>query len=266
MTCRWLKASNSADSPLESERDPTEQKPMVNDRGLLCAPRYDDPMPSPPHDAPRTIRLRRPATLSVLDEPFVPDGDLGLLDEVENRWQALCERNPRYYDGRLYHVIGVHRNGHGGAVLHVADCAYRFHAVQDQSFDLGVRSLGVKGLIEVRGRFLLGRRAMSVANYRGMWEFAPAGVVEPGHRPEETIIAELAEETGLRASHGPTPVAILFDPVVRCWEIVFRIAVAPASIDGAPATAEYDETAWLGRDDLPTNLSPVARQMVPLLT
>lgn len=217
---------------------------------------------------PRTIRLRRPATLSVQEGVFVPtapDGvDAGMvMDEVDVRWNSLRAGNPAYFDGRLCHVLGVHRNGHGGCVLHVMDCAYRFFAVQSDEFDLGVRPLGVKGVIERDGRLLMGRRSERVAMYRGMWEFAPSGSVEFGRPPYEVISDELDEETGLSLAHEPMAIAVLFDPVLKCWEIVFRLSVAG---DAQPrVTDEYPELAWLTRDELPANLSPIARQIAELL-
>jgi 8-oxo-dGTP pyrophosphatase MutT (NUDIX family) len=212
----------------------------------------------------RTIHLRRPATLSVVEEPFVPQGPAGLLEEIERRWAALRQANPAYFDGRLYHVIGVHRNGYGGAILHVADCAYRFHAVQDDDFDLGVRPLGVKGITMRGGRVLLGRRSMRVARYGGLWEFAPGGVVDPGELPVETVRRELMEEAGLRTNRAPTPIAVIHDPCVRSWEIVFRIALEEEAVDLTP-DGEYDEMTWSEPDDQPGPLTPAAERMVPLL-
>src|SRR5687767_9409352 len=103
---------------------------------------------------PRSIHLRRPAVLSIQEGVFVPPGSPELMNEIERRWSALCSSNPAYYDGRLYHVVGAHRNGHGGATLHVIDCAYRYFAVQDDQFDTGVRPLGLKGLVMRGGRYL----------------------------------------------------------------------------------------------------------------
>jgi 8-oxo-dGTP pyrophosphatase MutT (NUDIX family) len=211
--------------------------------------------------SPRTIKLRRPATLSVMDTPFVPPGHL--LDEVERRWIDLCRRNPAYFDGRLYHVLGVHRNGHGGAVLHVMDCAYRFFAVQDRDFDIGVRPLGLKG-VTIRGsEVLMGRRAMNVAAYAGLWEFAPSGGAEPGKTPGDLIQEELMEETGLSSGAEPIPIAVMHDPVLNCWEIVFRLTAAKAAPQ--PRTAEYSALEWRRADDLPNDLSPIARQISALL-
>lgn len=210
----------------------------------------------------RTIHLRRPPVLQALDQPFVPECDAAMLEEIDRRWEARRAANPALHDGRLTHVIGVHRNGHGGATLHTADCAYRYHAVQDDAFDLGVRPLGVKGIVERDKLFLLGRRAWWVAAYGGMWEFAPGGVVEPGREPADVISAELMEETGLACARS-TPVAIVFDDVLRTWEIAFRLEARGDELDAS--SGEYDALQWFGKGTFPAPLTPVAKQMVGLV-
>jgi 8-oxo-dGTP pyrophosphatase MutT (NUDIX family) len=198
----------------------------------------------------------------MIDQPFVPAGDASVMDEVARRWDELQAANPAYFDGRLCHVIGVHRNGYGGAVVHVADCAYRYFAVQDEDFDLGVRPLGVKGITRrADGRVLVGRRSSSVAGYPGCWEFAPGGVVEPGEDPAGAVVKELAEETGLSCD-APTAVALVFDDVIRCWEAIYRITPAATELH---ASDEYDELAWCEPDDVPDDLTPIARTMIGLL-
>jgi 8-oxo-dGTP pyrophosphatase MutT (NUDIX family) len=209
----------------------------------------------------RLIRLRRPPVLQFADGPFVPDSVR--LEEVEWRWAALCDENPAYFDGRLYHVIGVHRNGYGGAVMHVVDCAYRFHAVQDEAFDLGIRSLGVKGITVRDGRVLMGRRSQHVGACRGQWECAPCGVLEPGREPAAAVRDELREEAGLAAARDPIPIALAYDAVVRTWEIVFT--VVPSDDDPGPRTDEYDELRWCEAHDLPAELSPITRFLLPLI-
>lgn len=212
---------------------------------------------------PRVIHLRRPAVLQMLDAPFVPAGDAALLDEIDVRWERRRAANPALHDGRLTHVIGVQRNGYGGAVLHVADCAYRYHAVQDDQFDLGVRSLGVKAFTRRGDALLLGKRARWVNAYGGMWEFAPGGVVEPGREPVEVIAAELTEETGLHALAPPTALALVFDDVLRCWEMVFTLRASGDDLD--LSSGEYDEARWCASDELPAKLTPIAKQMAGLL-
>ncbi len=212
----------------------------------------------------RVIHLRRPAVLQMQDQLFVPGGDAALFDAIKQRWRERCAANPALHDGRLTHVIGVHRNGYGGAVLHVADCAYRYHAVQDDDFDLGVRSLGVKAFTRRDAEsLLLGKRAHWVNAYGGMWEFAPGGVVEPGREPDDVITAELREETGLRSDAPPMPIALLYDEVLRCWEIVFDVRTSDSAVD--LSSGEYDEIRWCAVGDWPKPMTPIARQMVKLL-
>jgi 8-oxo-dGTP pyrophosphatase MutT (NUDIX family) len=205
------------------------------------------------------IGLRRPPVLSRVDGPFVPDGID--LDEVDARWAAMCARNPAYFDGRVYHVLGVHRNGAGGAAIHVTDCAYRFHAVQDADFDLGVRPLGVSGIVEREGRFLLGKRSNTVGVYQGMWEFAPSGVAEVDRPLAEVLVDELREETGMEPAREPIPIALLEDRVLRTWELIYEFAVA-----GEPTPSpEYDEFVWAGPHELPEPLTPLAVALGPVI-
>ena len=51
-------------------------------------------------------------------------------------------------------------------------------------------------LVDVDGRVLVSERPAG-KQLAGLWEF-PGGKVEPGERPEETLIRELSEELGIR--------------------------------------------------------------------
>lgn len=223
-------------------------------------------------NAARLIRLRRPPVLHVQPEPFVPNVQTQVLEQAEQRWRTLCASNPAYFDGRIWHVLGVHRNGYGGASIHVMECAYRWHAVQKGWRDLGVRSLGVKGLLFHDGRVLMGRRAVGVSAYEGMWEFAPSGVVDGGMQPRQAILEELREEVGLVASADPVAVAILYDEVLDCWEIAYRLR-ATVTDDIRFEPREYDSVRWVDPAALaderageqPGELTPMARQMTALL-
>ena len=224
---------------------------------------------------PRVIRLRRPVVLSVQEGRFVPERGAALLDDIDARWDALCSANPAYHDGAVYHVLGVHRNGHGGASVHVIESSYRFQAVQTPAagsgsgetgdFDVGHRGLGVRGIVRLGGdgKVLLGRRSQHVGRYPGMWEFAPAGGLPLGAEPASALLDELREETGLESSSEPIAVAVMFDDVARTWEIVF--AIAAPSTDVRCATGEYSELAWFGPMELPAELSHMTSMMKALL-
>ena len=189
----------------------------------------------------------------------MPEGSV--LDEVDRRWDALCDSNPAYFDGRAYNVLGVNRNGCGGAVVHIIECAYRFYAVQTEEFDLGVVALGVKGFTMRDNQALMGQRSRNVAVYPDLWEFAPGGVVEPGKSPAEVIVSELSEETGLTTQSEPTPIAIMSDPTARTWELIYLIADLHGE---AQMTPEYAQLRWCARDELPDDLTPIAQSMIRL--
>ena len=207
----------------------------------------------------RCIHLRRPAVLHVQEGLFVPQGIV--MDEVDRRWYALCDSNPAYFDGRAYNVLGVSRNGCGGAVLHIIECAYRFYAVQTEDFDLGVMGLGVKGFTLRGNRALLGRRSENVGMYPDLWEFAPGGVAEPGKSPAEVIVSELSQETSLTTQCEPTPVAIMSDPTARTWELIYLLNDPQGKSQPTP---EYSKLRWCAPDELPDDLSPIAHSMIPL--
>ncbi len=209
----------------------------------------------------RLIPLRRPPVLSVQEEPFVPRGMT--MEEVDRRWKELCARNPAYFDGRIWHVLGVHRNGHGGAAIHVQECAYRFYAIQTDEIDIGTRVLGVKGFTWRDERVLLGLRASFVSCYPGQWEFAPGGAAEVGVDPARTIAEELREETGLAPAREPVVIAVMYDPTARTWEIVYRIEAAAG--ETVSAHGEYTAFDWRSPDNLPEDLTPIARNMTRFL-
>ena len=208
---------------------------------------------------PRCINRRSPAILHVQEGLFVPQGNV--LDEVDRRWDALCDSNPAYFDGRAYHILGVNRNGCGGAVLHIIECAYRFYAVQTEEFDLGVMGLGVKGFTIRGDRALMGRRSQSVGVYPDQWEFAPGGVVEPGKEPVDILADELHQETRLTTSSDPTPIAVLCDPIARTWELIYLLKNPQGE---SQTTPEYSQLRCCARKELPTDLSPIAQTMIPL--
>ncbi len=216
----------------------------------------------------RLIRLRRPPVFNVVPDRWIPQSiDLESVDEA---WAVLSERNPRYHDGDVLHVLGVVSNGHGGAIVHLAPSSYRFHAVRAMGIDTGIRTLGLKGLCVVtRGGeagLIAGRRSDASGSYPGMWEYLPGGGVPPESdgsvRPDLVFKRELEEECGVPSSGEAIPIAMLRDDVVGTWEVVYRCTLA-----SSPTTSpgwEHDELALVTPATLPEPSSDAARAMAEL--
>ncbi|KQO91244.1 NTP pyrophosphohydrolase [Methylobacterium sp. Leaf92] len=118
-------------------------------------------------------------------------------------------------------------------------------------------------LVDADGRVLMAQRPEGKA-LAGLWEF-PGGKVEPGERPEETLIRELAEELGITvkepclapltfASHA-SPDFHLLMPLYICrrWE-------------GLPQPREAQALRWArpgGLRDLP--MPPADLPLIPFL-
>ncbi len=201
--------------------------------------------------------LRRPPELVWSEVSYEPDSDH--LDQADERWAAFCQAHPSAFDGQITHVAAVHRSGCGGVTLHVQSCPYRFHAVQGAGFDLGVRSLGVTGLVTRGGRVLMGQRSQQVAHYKGLWEFGPSGVVEPQKGVVRSLAVEITEEVGLTMIAPPIARAIVRDHRLKTWELVYQVQVHKAT----PTTnGEYTLLKWVDLEaELPQPLSPLALEL-----
>jgi 8-oxo-dGTP pyrophosphatase MutT (NUDIX family) len=77
------------------------------------------------------------------------------------------------------------------------------------------------------------------------------------------ILRELHEETGWTASAPPVARALIFDPVVRSWEVIYVIDVLPPVIP--IETWECTELRTVEPGAWPAPLTPVALQMLPVV-
>ncbi len=122
-------------------------------------------------------------------------------------------------------------------------------------------------LIDADGRILVAQRPEG-KSMAGLWEF-PGGKVEPGERPEDTVIREMHEELGVTikeaclapfifASHSYPDFHLLM-PLFLCrrWEGIAR-------------AREGQKVAWVKIKDLALNpdrypMPPADLPLIPLL-
>jgi 8-oxo-dGTP diphosphatase len=118
-------------------------------------------------------------------------------------------------------------------------------------------------LIDPDGRVLVAQRPEG-KSMAGLWEF-PGGKMEPGERPEETLIRELGEELGIQvkepclapftfASHAYADFHLLM-PLYLCrrWE-------------GIVTAKEHGALKWVRPKDLSTlPMPPADLPLIPML-
>ena len=114
-------------------------------------------------------------------------------------------------------------------------------------------------LIDADGRVLITQRPEG-KDHAGLWEF-PGGKIEPGERPEQTIVRELYEELSVEpcldclepltfASHAyPTFQLVMPLYVCRQW-------------DGIVRPTEGQRTKWAWAEDIPS--LPLVPADIPL--
>ncbi len=213
----------------------------------------------------RIIRLRRPPVFAALSGRFVPSQVT--LQEIDACWEALCRSNGKLVDGGILQVLGTSRNGHGGVSMHVQECAYRFFAVQASGLNCGVRPLGVKGIVSVGSKYLVGKRSTLVGSYQGSWEFVPGGGLEQASDPVAGLRGEFEEEVGfaLPADITPIAIALLDDTIARSWDIIYRVRLTGECV--CTPSFEHDSLRLLSLEELRAldNSSPAMGAMLSLL-
>ena len=98
--------------------------------------------------------------------------------------------------------------------------------------------VSVKGVLLRRGRVLLLR------NHRGEWEL-PGGRLDRRESPEEALMREIREETGLTAKVGPLVDAWIFPVTPRRRVVILAYACRLKGGDAIRTSPEHRMGAWL---------------------
>ena len=97
-------------------------------------------------------------------------------------------------------------------------------------------------LIDLDGRVLLAQRPKG-RTMAGLWEF-PGGKVEPGEKPEQTLIRELKEELGIDVKEACLAPLTFASHAYDDFHLMMPLYVC-RRWDGTPAPLEGQELAWV---------------------
>ena len=97
-------------------------------------------------------------------------------------------------------------------------------------------------LVDVDGRVLLAQRPPG-KSMAGLWEF-PGGKVEPGERPEETVIRELYEELGIDVTEACLAPLTFASHAYEEFNLLMPLYVC-RKWEGQVSGREGQELAWV---------------------
>jgi 8-oxo-dGTP pyrophosphatase MutT (NUDIX family) len=100
---------------------------------------------------------------------------------------------------------------------------------------------------------VVGPRGVILHRHRRLHRWLqPGGHVEPGEAPEEAVLRECVEETGLPVAHPPSGPGLIHVDVHRASRdhvhLDLRYLVASPDLDPSPGPGESQDVAWFTWD------------------
>ena len=118
-------------------------------------------------------------------------------------------------------------------------------------------------LIDPDGRVLIAQRPPGKA-MAGLWEF-PGGKVEPGERPEETVIRELAEELGITVKEPCLAPFTFTSHTYPDFQLLMPLYVCRRG-EGEVTALEHSALKWVRPRDLSQYpMPPADLPLIPML-
>lgn len=198
------------------------------------------------------------------DAMLDPQGEQ--LRQVNDAWLALCEKNPRYFNGSMLAYRG-HDPQTG--VITAALEQYKHHAVR-QEINLGVSVLSVTAIVTAGDRVLLGKRSPHSHFYGGLWELGPSGVVDAPEMAdvlsEPQIVAEALREVREEAGFATAPsehaiLALVHDDLAGSVDIAITLRFGRTP--QIQANWEYSETKWVTPGELDAMCQDAPDELIP---
>ena len=192
---------------------------------------------------------------------------------VSEIWDQECQQRPSLFNGRVFCADTV---GHHEIVGHWTEYRRVLAQIRRPSLfrQLGIRSLGVNGLIECAEGLVLGRRHPHAVYFPGCWQAAPAGTVEARNGDDldlaRQLLVELREEIGLQETDivSMKPVIAIEHAETHIVDIGYLLRTSRPFSDierlwNARGDDEYDQLQVLAPASLPDFLDPAVPTLMP---
>lgn len=118
-------------------------------------------------------------------------------------------------------------------------------------------------LVDADGRVLLAQRPEG-KQLAGLWEF-PGGKVEPGERPEQTLVRELKEELGISVKEACLAPLTFASHAYDTFHLLMPLYVC-RRWEGVPHGAEGQALAWARPNEMRNfPMPPADEPLIPML-
>ncbi|KAB2904975.1 MAG: hypothetical protein F9K27_05635 [Anaerolineae bacterium] len=214
--------------------------------------------------------------------PDAPSFTTEQLAQVEDIW---AKRPATVFNGSLFTLLQMSTQGNE---IHLVGSytEYRFYFVQRRGgVDLGVRPVGVSGLIVVDEQIVFARRSPHVTAYPNYFELVPAGGLDEVSMREDGTVdfaaqirSEFEEEVGLSAAlvREVKPFGVVYSPDDYVYDIAcaLTVDVEPQTIiDSLQRSTEYTAPVLVPQTQLKdwisdheTDVLPTSRKLLSLWT
>jgi 8-oxo-dGTP diphosphatase len=131
--------------------------------------------------------------------------------------------------------------------------------------DLSLLLVVAAALIDTDNRVLIAQRPLG-KQLGGLWEF-PGGKLEPGERPEEALVRELAEELGVTVESRDLSPLTFASHAYEAFHLLMPLYVCRRWL-GEPSSREGQALAWARPSELDAAVMPPADAplIAPLVT
>ncbi len=192
--------------------------------------------------------------------------------EVNRIWDEAVENYTYLFNGQFFSYEYYEQQTLYGQFL---EYKYFYASAVDRELrtELQLVPVGVTGLTKCEGKTLIGRRSDTVTLFRGLFEFVPAGSLDPQAlvcREVDLHLQyrqELEEEAGISVEYieAITPFLLVRDNKEGLVEIFAHIQLQERVARlTAKESKEYSELLWLDDDSLHEHFQAHRKEYVPI--